>query len=189
MSRNKYNSIRETFSSEPFYADTLSVKATPPADLVLLNTDMATPFLFPATSGNLTALGQFNPNDQPRILEVGLFCNMADGLVYIDNPDDSTHGPAFALSLIQYDGGGVPIGGALDQFRFKVPELNQMFPVDYLCTGVQSRAVTASYLRLNVAASSTSMTFATISIDPAFAAKRIIFKPVMLIEHTFPMAL
>lgn len=183
---NKYNSIRETFTSDPFYTALLSAKATPPADLVLLAADMATPALYAASTNILGNPSYFLATDQPRFLEVGLFCNLADGLVYQDNPDDYEHGPAFACTLTSYTAAFAAIG-TVELFRFRLPELNQMFPVDYLCTGVQAIAANAAYMRFNIGASAVSMTFATISVDPAYAAKRIIFRPVAVIEHTFPL--
>jgi hypothetical protein len=185
---NKYGSLIETFTSNPLINELLSSFATPPADFTILPADIpAQPFLYSSGSGaNPTVpLIKFAINDKPRIIGVGLFANIADGLVYQDNPDEIDKGPSFSLELGVYDAANAFVVG-VETRSFRVPELNQIFEVDHLYN-VSAVAQTEDSLRFAAGFAGSSMTFSTLSIDPAYAAKRFILRPVVVIEHTFPL--
>jgi len=188
MSANKYNSLRETFTSDPILNILLSSKATPPADLNLGLGEFTQQYLY--SMGQITsaaALGpvKFDIDDKPRIVGVGLFANIADGLVYIDNPDSPSDGPSFTLSLWEWNAANVEIGQIDFPQTYRCPELNQIWDVDYIfdVSGVNR---TLNSLRIRADFSMVSMTFSMISVDPAYADKRLIIRPVVVIEHTFP---
>lgn len=189
MSRNnKYDSRIETFTSDPLLNELLSSFATPPADFTILPANMPTqPFLYSSgSSANPTVpLIKFAINDKPRIIGVGLFCNLADGLVYQDNPDEIDKGPSFSLELGVYDAANAFVTG-VETRSFRVPELNHIFEVDHLYD-VSAVDQAEDSLRFAAGFAGSSMTFATISIDPAYADKRLIIRPVVVIEHTFPL--
>lgn len=196
---SKYGSIRETFIGAPLIQlATLSVKATPPADLNLLFADF-TPNI-DLYSGRTTLglkRGNFRLNDVPRIVGVGLWCNIADGLVQIDNPDTEDKGLVFSIVGRSFNSGGV-----LQQpdifvgyTQPKVSEFNNIVEVDYLLnqttlnyslTG-QPADSGSGYYRLTVNMQAVTADFATISIDPAYATKPFYIRPMVVVEHTYPL--
>lgn len=188
MSRdNKYNSLIETFTSDPIINEALSNFGVPPADITLVPGDFSPAFLYAA--GGDVAAGQrikFAINDQVRILGFGLFSNLADGLVTINSPDTFENGPGFGLTLAQYDGANVNQGTVGTPQIFRCPELNHIFETDFLFD-VSGIDTSLDSLRLSVTMPMLGMVFATISIDPAWATKNITFRPVVVIEHTFPL--
>lgn len=197
-SGNKYNSITETFLGNPlFEIGTLSTKAVPPADLSLVLADFTAVDLYSGRTSLGLRRGNFRLNDIPRIVGVGLWCNIADGLVQIDNADTQATGLSFQILGQSYNVGNARV--QTDIFPTytipKVNEFNQIFEVDYMMlpttvnyalTG-QPADVGSGYFRLNVAIASTSMTFSTISVDPSYQTKPFIIRPMVVVEHTFPL--
>jgi hypothetical protein len=182
---NKYNSIRETFTSNPLLSATLSTLATPPADLDLTNANFTAKQLYAevATAGNFFT--KFAINDHPRIVGVGLFCNMADGLVHITAAEDFASGLILSLALADYNVAGV-LQHALGQYEFKLAELNQIFETDVLFD-VAAVDVLEDSLRLTASVSASSTSFSMITVDPLFAVKLITFRPVIVVEHSLPV--
>lgn len=196
---SRYGAVRETFLGNPLIQlATLSSKATPPANLNLVFADF-TPDI-ELYSGRTTLglkRGNFRLNDVPRIVGVGLWCNIADGLVQIDNPDTEDTGLVFQILGRAYSNGGVlqqpDIFSGYTQP--KVTEFNQVFECDYLLnqttlnytlTG-QPGDVGTGFYRLAVSVVSVSMSLATISVDPAYAAKPFIIRPMVVVEHSYPL--
>lgn len=193
---NKYGSIVETLVGDPLINIQLDAKATPPADLALVLADFATVDLYGSIAAGLR-LGNFELGDVPRLLGIGIWCNLADGLVQADNPDDQTTGLVLQISGHSFNAGGVQVQANIQipSFSFKVQEFNavqdvsqllDMSPLDYSLTG-QPVVGQNGFYRLTATISSTTMDFNTISIDPAYATKRLIMRPMVLVEHTYPV--
>lgn len=196
---SKYGSIRETFIGAPLIQlATLSLKATPPADLNLLFADFTPNIdLYSGRTALGLKRGNFRLNDVPRIVGVGLWCNIADGLVQIDNPDTEDKGLVFSIV-----GRSFNFGGVLQQpdifvgyTQPKVSEFNNIVEVDYLLnqttlnyslTG-QPADSGSGYYRLTVNMQAVTADFATISIDPAYATKPFYIRPMVVVEHTYPL--
>ena len=189
---NIYHSLRETFSSDPIVNAVLSSFATPPADFTIFDLDTTSQFLYSSSgSGSVFPPIKFDKSDKPRILGVGLFSNLADGLVYQDDPDTFNSGIGISMVLKAFDDANNPMADIGNSVNFRLPELNQIFETDHLFD-VSSTAPlyadpTFDSLRIQAFFGGGSMKFTTISIDPAYAAKRLIIRPVVVIEHTFPL--
>jgi len=192
---NKYGSIVETLVGSPLINIQLSAKATPPADLALALADFTTVDLYGSIAAGLR-LGNFELGDVPRLLGIGIWCNLADGLVQADNPDSQTTGLILQVSGKSFNFANVQVQANIQipSFSFKVQEFNtiqdvsqllDMSPLDYTLTG--QPGVASGYYRLTAGISATTMNFNTISIDPAYAAKRLIMRPMVLVEHTYPV--
>lgn len=197
---NKYGSITETFIGDPFiHLPALSAKATPPADLnlVLADFNLGVP-LYAGISGAFQK-GKFRLNDLPRIVGVGLWCNIADGLVQIDDPDNELTGLVFQVNGSAYDSADVLVQPTLftDTFQVKIQEFNHIYEVDrfitdlnldYTLTG-EPAASGSGYYRLDARFIALSSDFATITVHPDFAAKPFYIRPMVVVEHSFPMGL
>jgi len=184
---NKYNAIKESFISDAVLNDLLSAHATPPADLSLIGGDFTVQTMYSQISaGGSGRHALFDPRDHPRILGVAMFCNIADGLVKNDAVDDDETGLVFQINLDAFDGAGV-FQTNIDSFQIKVPELNQFFETDFLYDVSTAISATTASLRVRFNVSALTMDFATITVHPDFAAKRLIFTPEVIMEHTFPM--
>ncbi len=81
-------------------------------------------------------------------------------------------------------------------FGYKIQEFNtvmdvdtllDMSPLDYALTGSPTiPQVSGGYFRLTARMSATTSAFKTITVDPLFAAGRLIMRPIVVVEHTFP---
>lgn len=188
---NKYNSKVETFISDPILSlATLSVKATPPADLALVAADFTAKDVYSLQAAGLRR-GNFEINDIPRLLGVGVWCNMADGLVQING--GSANGLVLRLQWQSYNGAGVQQQANIftPSIDVKVSEFNEIYPMDTLfdASGLQAniQSDTAAFTRIRVSWLATASNFSTISIDPAYAAKAFMIQPVLYIEHSRAM--
>lgn len=194
-SNNKYGSIVETFLSDPILNILLSSKATPPADLNLVAADFTLKQMYSMTTGGIRR-GNFALNDTPRILGIGLWCNLSDGLVQISSPDTPDTELNLQLALRTYNSAGAA-QQLLGTMGYKVQEFNQIYDVDFpvLVSGItysmtgNPAATPTGYMRIEASMPSVNLDFSMITIDPAFAAKRLIMRPMVVIEHTFPMLL
>lgn len=196
---NKYGSITETFLGDPLLLiSPLSSKATPPADLNIVAADYAA--AVPLWSGGVNFQNdQFFLGDVPRIVGVGIWCNLADGLVQIDNPDSFATGLQLGIGGTSHvQGGGVAQANILvPNVFFKVQEFNQIFEVDrlldmsvldYSLTGQPTQPfVNGPFFKLNAYLRSATMDFSMISIDPAYAAQPLYMRPMVVIEHSYPL--
>lgn len=193
---NKYGSLVETLVGEPLINIQLDAKATPPADLALVNADFATVDLYGSIAAALR-LGKFSLGDVPRILGIGIWCNLADGLVQNDSPDSQDTGLVLQISGKSYNAAGVLAQANIQvpSYSFKIQEFNaiqetskllDMSPLNYSLTG-QPTAGFGPYYILTARISSATMDFSTISIDPLYATKRLIMRPMLLVEHTYPL--
>ncbi len=195
---NKYGSITETFLGDPvLVVNPLSGKATPPADLNIVAADYAA--AQELWSGMVAfKYKQFRLGDVPRIVGIGLWCNMADGLVQIDAPDSEATGLVVGIGGASYNGGSVlqQANILVPNPRFKVQEFNVLEEanflldtslLDYTLTGQPSLAGGSGYYILNAYLNSATMDFSMISIDPAYAAKPLYMRPMVAIEHTYPL--
>lgn len=190
---NKYGSHVETFIGDAMFNELLSDFATPPADLNLVLADFTAQDLYSLSAAGLRR-GNFEINDVPRLLGVGVWCNLADGLVQIDNPDGVLAGLSLAFQWQSYN-----VGGVLQQaniftpsINVKVTEFNQIFDADVLfdASAIQPNLLgTQGFTRVHVSWDAATSDFSTISIDPAYATKQLIIRPMAIIEHTFPMRL
>ena len=181
MSENKYNSKTEFFSSDALFNAVLSTKATPPADLVLVPADFTAKDCFPRLTDTFyAARPNMAINDVPRILGVGLWCNIADGLVANDTNDGGNYGMSLRIRWQGYTGGVLSQADIAQNLVVKIQEWNQLYSIDSL---FPAAGLTAGQdaSRLNVSIVST-MTFSTITVDPLFAAKRLLIRPMLLVE-------
>lgn len=191
-SNNKYGSHIETFIGDSMLNIQLNAKATPPADLNLVQADFNAVDMYSLEAAGLRR-GNFDINDVPRLLGVGVWCNLADGLVQIDNPDVLSTGLVLRFQWQSYNGGGVLQQANIftPSIDVKVTEFNQLFDIDELfdASGVQANLINdpTAFTRLHVDWLAATSDFSTISVDPAYATKRLIFRPMALVEHTFPM--
>lgn len=180
---NKYNSKTESFSSDCLFNALLSTKATPPADLVLAPGDFTAKDCFPRLTDTFyAARPNFAINDVPRLLGIGLWCNIADGLVANDTNDGGTYGMSLRIRWQGYTLGVKTQDDIAQNVVVKITEWNQIFSIDSL---FDASGLTAGQdaTRLNVSIVST-MTFSTITVDPLFAAKRLLIRPMLLVEHS-----
>lgn len=198
MNFNKYGSLTETFIGDPFINILLSAKATPPADLNLVQADFTqSPMYASIVAG--AKIGKFALGEVPRITGVGIWCNLADGLVQNDNPDDGTTGLQIQILAKSYNGANVLVqpNVTVPAYKYKVQEFNQIYdvdyqmdmsPLDYTLTGQPTIPQNnGGYFRLFTQFDSATAAFSTISIDPAYAGKRLIMRPMLVVEHTFPL--
>ncbi len=190
-SANKYNSKVETFISDPLLSlATLSVKATPPADLDLVTADFTAKDAYSLQAAGLRR-GNFEINDVPRLLGVGIWCNIADGLVQING--GAANGIGLRLQWQSYNGAGVQQQANIftPSIDMKISEFNEVYPMDTLfdASGLQAniQTDTAAFTRIHVSWYPTASNFATLSIDPLYAGKPFIIQPVLYIEHSRPM--
>lgn len=193
---NKYGSIVETFIGGDLINILLSSKATPPADLNLALADFSAAVdLYGSIAAGLR-LGNFALGDVPRLVGIGIWCNIGDGLVQNDTPDDQSTGLVLQISGHSYNAANVEQQANIQipSFSYKIQEFNNveaidnlldMSPLNYALTG-QPTIGSGGYYRLTAKVSSTTAKFATISVDPAYAAKRLIMRPIVVIEHTYP---
>jgi hypothetical protein len=140
--------------------------------------------------------GNFPLGDSIRIIGIGMWCNISDGLVQNDSPDNVTTGIGVQIRSQSYN-----VADAQQQADVfatpiitKIHEFNFMFECDYFIdfsslqyslTGFpQPDGTPSGYTRLNLTWNPATSNFATITVDPAFAAKRLIMRPMLLIEHT-----
>lgn len=195
-SNNKYGSYTDTLIGDPLINILLSTKATPPADLTLIQADFVGAVNLYSSSGGLFApRNKFETNDSIRFVSIGLWCNLADGLVQIQNPDTISHGLVLGVDAQAYASPGVVVLPSLfGIYNYKLPEFNSnidvsysppMNTVDYTLTGPPGTP--GSYFILTAAYKGVDMALSTITIDPQFAAKRLIMRPIVVVEHTFPM--
>lgn len=198
---NKYGSITETFICDPLLTvNPLSAKVTPPADLNLVLGDFTLgSYLYGAVAGGAVRRGNFLLNDIPRIVGVGIWCNMADGLVQIDNPNGPDTGLLLQINADSFNSANVNVQSGITfngiSVQIKIPEFNQIFDTDYLLdmsalnytlTG-QPAPTGSGYFRLQSRMIPLTAKFSTISIDPAYAAKPLLMRPMVLVEHSFPL--
>lgn len=198
-SLNKYGSITQTFISSPILAiNPLSSKATPPADLNIVPADFAA--AQELWSGKVASVyKQFRLGDIPRIVGIGLWCNLADGLVQIDAADGNGTGLQIGIGGASYNGGNVlqQANILVPNPRFKIQEFNNIEETDFLLsdfmalnytlTGNPDLSAGAGYYVLNAYLNATTMDFSMITVDPAFATKPIYMRPIVVIEHTYPL--
>ena len=196
MNYNKYGSLTETFMGDPLLNILMSAKATPPADMSLVLADFTDSPMYASVVAGLR-LGKFSLGEVPRITGIGIWCNMADGLVQIDNPDSATTGLELQILASSYNLGNVQVQAnvTVPAYTFKVQEFNQIYDIDYqmdmstlnyALTGVP-KVGAGGYFRLFTRFNSATAKFSTISIDPLFAAKRFIMRPMLVVEHTYPL--
>lgn len=195
---NKYGSLVETLIGDPFINIQLNAKATPPADLNCILADFAVSPLYASIAAGLK-LGKFALGEQPRISGIGIWCNIADGLVQIDNPDSSNTGLVLQITAKSYNGANVlaQANVTVPAYSYKVQEFNQIYDVDYLMdmapldytlTGQPTiPQINGGYFRLFMGLVATTSKFSTISVDPLYATKRLIMRPMLVVEHTFPL--
>jgi len=205
MANRKYDPIRETFQTDDLVAiPTLQTAATPPADLAITPTYIAAARSRPAwpraraSSGVISAgrLCGFQINDVPRLLGMGLFCNLGDCIVDISNHNNGCEGAYVNLELNLYDSGDNFITTVRsDIFRFNT--LQAIF--DYDVSYVRDLAFTFSlipysktanqYLRFDVnfgdQGDFTQALYSTILMDPAFKTKRFSMWANLVIEHSY----
>ena len=204
MANRKYDPIRETFQTDDIVAiDPLSTAVTPPGDLSITaayaTAQPAWPRLFPA-SGQISAgrLVGFQINDVPRLLGMGLFCNLGDCLVDISNHNNVCQGAYVNVNLNQYTLADAFVATiATDTYRFNT--LNAIFDYDvsYLPNlqhyfALAPYAVNATqYLRFDISfgadSNFTDALYSTILMDPAFKDKRLSMWANLVIEHSFPV--
>lgn len=196
VSSNKYGSRVETLNGDPLINILLSAKATPPADLNLVLADFTTVDLY----GSVIAfrIGNFALGDVPRLVGIGLWCNLADGLVQIDDPDGFDTGLVMQISGHSFNLGNVEVQANIfsPSYSYKMQEFNavqdidnllDMSVLDYALTGAPTiPQVAGGYFRLTASIVSVTMDFSMISIDPTYANKRLIMRPIVIVEHTFP---
>lgn len=194
-SANKYGSITETFLGNPFVLiNPLSGKATPPVDLIINNADTTAVTLWSGTVN--FKFDHFRLGDVPRLVGVGIWCNLADGLVQADVPDDDTTGLIIGIGGKSYNQGNVEVQSNIivPNAFYKVQEFNQTFETDqildvsalnYNLTGKPGFGT--GYYILNAYIRAVSMRFSTISLDPLYAAKPLYMRPMVVIEHTYPV--
>ncbi len=195
---NKYGSIVETFQTDPLLDVTLSTLATPPANLVLSDADFGAgtgkPLYWRTTISATGRRPNFNIHDVPRLVGYGLNCNIGDGLVYNDTVMTPAAGLILGLAWNSYTSGGVLsqsnfTGGAtMPQFSAKVMAFNTLYPCsfqwDFSALNVAQAAV-RGLATIRVGASNSN--WATITVDPLFAAKRLVIWPTFIIEHSYPI--
>ena len=196
MGLNKYESITQTLIGDPLINIVLGTKAVPPADLTLMGADFTKVQLYGSVIVGLRR-GNFVLSDVPIIRQVGLWCNIADGLVQNSVPDDHTQGLVFRIDMQSYNSADVEVQPSLILFPIqpKVPEFNALYDADaaldmsvlsYSLTGQPSTSLGSGYFRMSVEITAFQMDFSTITVDPAFAGKQLIMRPMVVVEHTFP---
>lgn len=196
---NKYGSITETFLGNPILMiDPLSSKATPPNDINLVAGDFAAAQTLFAADGN-NPLDRFCLGDVPRIVGIGIWCNMADGLVQINDPDTFLTGLVLGIQAKSYNSADVlqQNNFIVPAIRYKVQEFNQIQDCDFLLnvsalnytlTGTpKGPQIVGGYYTLNAFLNATSIKLSSISIDPQYAAKPFYMRPMVVIEHTYPL--
>ncbi len=195
---NKYGSLVETMMGDDLINIQLNAKAVPPADLNLAAGDFTLSPLYASIAAGLK-LGKFALGEQPRITGIGIWCNIADGLVQNDNPDGSSTGLVLQITAASYNGANVQVqpNVTVPAYSYKIQEFNQIYDVDYLMdmsplnytlTGQPViPQVNGGYFRLFMGLVAATSKFSTISVDPLFATKRLIMRPMLVVEHTFPL--
>ena len=193
MRLNRYNSRVEAFTSNALLNITLSAKAVPPADLGLVVGDFTAQDCYP----ELTALlnlprKDFYINDVPRILGVGVWSNMADGLMQNDATEDGNTGLVLRIRWQGYNSLGIKTQDDIDtNVIVKIPEFNTLYDMDHLFSAAgldpTLAADAAASTRINASWYAATSDFATVSIDPAYQTKKLKFKPMLLIEHSRAM--
>lgn len=197
---NKYNSVVETFVGDPFTTALLSTKATPPASITYVTGagDFTDQEIYSRSNMNTAAVdgrrfGKFEINDIPRILAYGLFCNIADGLVFADT------GPAGGLGLtlfwnaynalnVSTQANFTAVTGDSPRFQERIYTLNTLFPCDFRFDFSGLQTDLDHYRgKAGVLVSDEDAVFSTISVDPAYADLPLLFWPVFLIEHSIPI--
>lgn len=192
---NKYGSRIETLTGAPLINILLSSKATPPADLALVQADFTTVDLYGTIVNNPG--GDFLLGDVPRLVGIGVWCNLGDGLVQNDDPDSHTEGLVMRISGRSFNSANVQQQANIQvpSFQYKIQEFNtiqdidnllDMSVLDYSLTGQPASSV-SGYYRLTASMISATLDFAMISIDPAYAGKRLIMRPMVVVEHTYEL--
>lgn len=193
---NKYGSLVETMVGEDLINIQLNAKAVPPADLNLVRADFSESALYGAIDA-AGKLGKFALGEQPRITGIGIWCNLADGLVQNDNPDGSGTGLVLQIVAKSYNGADALVqpNVTVPAYSYKIQEFNQIYDVDYLMdmspldytlTGPPTIGF-GGYFRLFTNLNADTSKFSMISIDPLYATKRLIMRPMLVVEHTFPL--
>lgn len=195
---NKYGSLTETFMGTDLINIQLNAKAVPPADLNLVQADFAESAMYASVAAGFK-LGKFALGEVPRIVGLGIWCNIADGLVQNDNPDGSDTGLVLQILAKSYNSGDALVqpNVTVPAYSYKIQEFNQIYdvdyqmdmsPLDYTLTGQPKIPQNnGGYFRLFTALNATTSKFSTISVDPLFATKRLIMRPMLVVEHTFPL--
>lgn len=195
---NKYGSLVETLVGDDLINIQLNAKAVPPADLNLVVGDFTVSRLYASIAAGLK-LGKFALGEQPRITGIGIWCNLADGLVQNDSPDNSTTGLVLQVTARSYNSGDAQVQAnvTVPAYSYKIQEFNQIYDVDYLMdmsplnyalTGQPViPQINGGYFRLFMGLVAESSKFSTITIDPLYATKRLIMRPILIVEHTFPL--
>ncbi len=191
---NKYGSIIETFVTNASLNALLSTLAVPPADLALNNASFTTSFIY-ARGGVGTApsrYGKFIPQDIPRLIGYGIFCNLADGLVWSDNLDNeglavgltwSSYDVANALLQADFTGSGT-VGPNQPVFYSRVNALNTIHDCDFRWNFSAINTACNHFRGIGRIEAPSGVNFSTITIDPTFQTKQIIFWPVFVFEHS-----
>lgn len=199
MYNNKYGSLIETFVTYPQVNALLSSFATPPADITLTSLNITAPngtTIF-ARGGNSSIAGnpydRFRVNDQPRCIGYGIFANLADGLVVNDT---SAYGGLFlSLTWNSYTAGVLvqsdfaPSGTVASSgppYAVRVSALNQIHTCDWRWDFSALSTAADNFRGIGAISAPNDAIFSTISIDPTFAAKRLLVWPVFVIEHSVP---
>lgn len=183
---NQYNSVKETFTANPLLNIVLGTKATPPDDLSLVLADFTPADMYALTAAGLSR-GNLEINDVPRLLGVGIWCNLAGGMVQNDSI-----GLSLRFQWQSYNGAGV-----LQQTDIFTPsvdvnvtEFNTIFPMDQLfdASGLQANITTdtLAFTRIHVSWLAATSDFSLVSMNPDFSVKQLIIRPVAIIEHSRP---
>lgn len=198
---NKYGSLIETFVTYPQVNALLSTFATPPADATLTSLNITAPDgtnIF-ARGGNSAVAGnpfdRFQLADQPRCIGYGIFCNLADGLVVNDSAPFG--GLMLSLTWDAYLAGALlasdfaPSGTVANSgppYNVRVSQLNHIHACDWRWdfAGLSVAPTADNYRGNGVISAPNDAVFSTISIDPTYAAKRLLMWPVFVIEHSVP---
>lgn len=196
---NKYGSLIETYVTYPQVNALLSSFATPPADIMLTNLNIDAPdgdTIF-ARGGNSAIAGnpfyRFPVNDQPRCIGYGIYSNLADGLVV--NDADPFGGLFLSLTWNSYTAGVLvqtdfaPSGTVANSgppYAVRVSVLNQIHACDWRWDFSDLDAAADNFRGIGSISAPNDAVFSTISIDPAFAASRLLVWPVFVIEHSVP---
>lgn len=191
-SANRYNSIVETMKGTIILPTVLSTFGTVPGTITV----PAPMFTVPCRGTGIGGLfaEEFDLNDVPNILTIGLWSNLADGLSPINWPTSVS--PAVTVEWYAIDGGGSPIGAPLARILTYYPQaLNRQEAQNFfrVFNNAATRAALENRITLGAVATRLdvslggAMSFDAYSMSSAWNVATFMLEVQLEVEHTLPL--